>query len=352
MTSIEVENLLAPVEEESPCGPSLTYDPVYIELEKAAQGTPERVMGDSTIPAEEPDWAKVERHSLELLGRTKDLHVLLPLAAAALRNQGIPGLHSALRLMRETLERYWEQVHPHLDPDDDNDPTERMNIIASLAAPQGTIGDPYEFLKHIREAPLSNSAMGGRFSLRDIGIANGETAPSGELAEIPDPALINGAFDDTETDHLTALIEAAEGAREEMKRIDQLLMEVVGSMNAPDLSKFDSAIAEVVTCVQGHLARRGIGEAVEAQDGGDGQAGPRRISGEIRSREDVVSTLDKVCRYYETNEPSSPIPLLLRRARRLVAKSYVEIVQDLTPGAMSEVETIGGQNLTSSGESE
>ncbi len=350
MTSIEVENLLAPVEEESPCGPSLTYDPVYIELEKAAQGTPERVMGDSTIPAEEPDWAKIEQLDLELLVRTKDLYLLQMLAAAALRNDGIPGLHPALRLMRETLERYWEQLHPNLDPDDDNDPTQRINIIASLAAPMGTFGDRLEFLKHIREAPLANSAMAGRFSLRDIAIANGELAPSDELAEVPDPALINGAFDDTETDHLKALAEAAEGAREEMKRIDQFLMETVGSMNSPDLSKFDEAIGEVVTCVQGHLARRGIGEAVD-DEGGESRGGPR-ISGEIRSREDVVSTLDKVCRYYETNEPSSPIPLLLRRARRLVAKSYVEIVQDLTPSAISEVETIGGMDVSSSGESE
>ena len=354
MTSIEVDNLLTPVEEESPCGPDLTYDPVYIELDHDAEGKPEQQMGDSTIPAEEPNWADVTQRSLELLNRTKDLRLLARVAVGTLRTEGLVGLHQALRLLRESLERYWTGLHPQLDPEDDNDPTERMNIIASLAVPLGTIGDRFEFIRHVREAPLTNSPRAGRFSLRDIAVANGEIPPPDSSdddgsAQIPDPALINGAFDDTETDDLVAIAEAAEGAREELKRIDQFLTETVGSMNAPELTPLDEAIGEVVTVVRGHLSRRGIGESLE--EGAEAGEGGPRISGEIKTREDVILALDKVCRYYDGHEPSSPIPLLIRRAQRLVAKSYVEIVRDLTPGAMSDVETLGGQDFSSSGES-
>jgi type VI secretion system protein ImpA len=66
----------------------------------------------------------------------------------------------------------------------------------------------------------------------------------------------------------------------------------------------------------------------------------------VRSREDVLLALDKVIRYYEGNEPSSPIPLLIRRARRLVAKGFVDIVKDLMPGAVTEIETIGGESYS------
>jgi type VI secretion system protein ImpA len=70
--------------------------------------------------------------------------------------------------------------------------------------------------------------------------------------------------------------------------------------------------------------------------------GAARQSGEIESREDVIRVLDKCCDYYKRYEPSSPIPLLLQRAKRLVSKDFLELVQDLAPGGVSEVKSIGG----------
>jgi type VI secretion system protein ImpA len=56
----------------------------------------------------------------------------------------------------------------------------------------------------------------------------------------------------------------------------------------------------------------------------------------------VVRTLDRICGYYARNEPSSPIPLLLRRARRLVTMDFVDIVRDLAPDALAQVEALRG----------
>ena len=53
MSSIDLETLIAPIEVEPPCGPSLDYDPAYLELERLAQGTPEQQMGDSVIAAQQ-----------------------------------------------------------------------------------------------------------------------------------------------------------------------------------------------------------------------------------------------------------------------------------------------------------
>ena len=36
-------------------------------------------------------------------------------------------------------------------------------------------------------------------------------------------------------------------------------------------------------------------------------------------------------------EPSSPVPLLLQRAKRLFAKDFLEILRDLTPGGVDFV---------------
>ena len=71
------------------------------------------------------------------------------------------------------------------------------------------------------------------------------------------------------------------------------------------------------------------------------QAAPA-VTGAIRNREDVVMLLDKICGYYERNEPSSPLPLLLQRCRKLAALSFIDIVKDLAPSALQQVELIGG----------
>jgi len=76
---------------------------------------------------------------------------------------------------------------------------------------------------------------------------------------------------------------------------------------------------------------------------GAAQAGASApMTGAITSRADVVRALDKICDYFAQNEPSSPIPLLLQRAKRLVSKSFVEIVQDLAPDGIAQVDTIRG----------
>jgi type VI secretion system protein ImpA len=69
----------------------------------------------------------------------------------------------------------------------------------------------------------------------------------------------------------------------------------------------------------------------------------RSHSGEISSRDDVLKMLDKICAYYARHEPSSPLPLLLKRCRRLVPMSFKEIVGDLAPDALAKVELITGK---------
>ncbi|WP_280529446.1 type VI secretion system ImpA family N-terminal domain-containing protein [Pseudomonas sp. Ost2] len=46
--------LLAAVSANSPCGEDLEYDAQFLQLERDAQGKPERSMGDSVQPAEPP----------------------------------------------------------------------------------------------------------------------------------------------------------------------------------------------------------------------------------------------------------------------------------------------------------
>ena len=46
--------------------------------------------------------------------------------------------------------------------------------------------------------------------------------------------------------------------------------------------------------------------------------------------------------YYKSHEPSSPIPLLLERAKRLVNADFLTIMQDMAPQGIDNVHLIGG----------
>ncbi|MCC6661573.1 MAG: type VI secretion system protein TssA [Phycisphaerales bacterium] len=348
MSSINVDALLKEISAEEPCGPALNYDPAYLELESAIKGKPEQVMGDTIIPAEEPDWKDVRSRASELAAKTRDLRVILYLTVAATKLDGLPGLRDGLAVLKGAIEKYWDKVHPQMDPSD-NDPMERTNIIAAFAVPPETFGDTLAVQRRVMEAPLAASAQLGRFGLRDIKMAAGEIqAPSG--IKPPDMALVEGAFKDTKTEDLQASLEAGQAAADLAAGLDAVLTEKAGSGNAPDLSRFLALLKEVLAALQTQLAKRGIGQAPGsdgAQGGGSGGAGGA-LSGQIMSSHEVLLALDMVCRYYEHSEVSSPVPLLVKGAQRLVSQNFMEIAKVLTPDTIDRLKDIAGIKEASS----
>jgi type VI secretion system protein ImpA len=65
-------------------------------------------------------------------------------------------------------------------------------------------------------------------------------------------------------------------------------------------------------------------------------------SGEIRTREDAVRMLEKICDFIERTEPANPAPLFIRRGQRLMTKNFVEIMQDLVPDSLNQIKQITG----------
>ena len=56
----------------------------------------------------------------------------------------------------------------------------------------------------------------------------------------------------------------------------------------------------------------------------------------------MIDALDRICTYYAQHEPSSPLPVLLQRARRLVGKSFIEIIEDVAPDGAGQFRHLGG----------
>lgn len=351
MSSIDVEKLLQELSPDQPCGENLEYDAEYLEMERATESKPEVQIGDMIQPAEEPDWKEVKRKALSLFKRSKDMRVTAHLARAVLKLDGLPDFADALKLMRGLVEQYWDTVQPQLDPEDGNDPTFRVNTLASLCDSETT-------LSLLRNAPLVRSRQLGIFSLHDIQRAQERAeAGGGEESESHQgPALssIEAAFTDAGPEALLATLESVRRAMEDIKAAEDIVTRNVGAANATSLDPLVRMLKEIEQVLREQAERRGLGApAAEAADegaaevaadggGGVGTAAVKRLSGDVVTREDAIRALDKVCEYFEKHEPSSPLPLLIRRAQRLAHKSFLDIIRDLAPDAIAQLEHLSG----------
>ena len=335
---MDIEALLAPLDPEAPSGDNLEYDDVFVAMEIAARPGQERQAGSEILEAEDPDFRDVAAKALAVMQRSHDLRAGATLAGAVLFTEGLPGFAQATAYIRGCLERHWETCHPQLDPDDDDDPTMRINALQALGAP-----DP--LLRGLRSTPLTDSRAFGRVTLRDVLIAQGQiTLPDG-AAPVFDSAAIDAAFKDTDADLLEARLQAARAAQDDLLAIEAIFAERTPGQG-PQLSEAVRLLRQVVQSLSAALGTEADATTEDGAAPGEGEApaaGARAAApGQIASQSDVVRTLDAVIAYYRRAEPSSPVPLLIERAKRLVGADFMVIVKDMAPGGVDNVRLIGG----------
>jgi type VI secretion system protein ImpA len=340
MSTIDADALVAEISPDAPCGEDLEYDAAFGELERSARGKEEQQIGDTIVEAEEPEWKTVKQNALALFPRTKDIRVTLYLLRASLHLDGYQGLHDGLRLLLELLKKYWEHIHPQLDAEDNNDPTMRINALMPL-------DDDQALLNPLRKAPLVSSRVMGQFSLRSLAIANGDLQPSDSSDQV-ELSAVNAAFMEVEVEELKKTADAIAESIEYSEAIDGLVTAQVGAAESVSFNDLTGILKEARQVLSDQLALRGVeteGDSVEGDSAAAGQASgtPKQaLSGTINNREDVIRALDKIKEYYSRNEPSSPVPLLMERAKKLVSMDFMEIIQNLAPDGITQVENIRG----------
>jgi type VI secretion system protein ImpA len=377
VANLNVEELLRPLSDAAPCGTDLEYDPAFIEMGRASQRVPDQQYGDTIIPGKEPDWPIVKSKALDVLKRSRDLRAATLLAQAVLRTDGLRAFADALSVVKGYVEQYWEAVFPLLDPDDDNDPTIRVNTIASLA-------DAGSLVMPLQRLPIVRSRAAGAFSHYDIGVVTGEFPRSDDDDDDEKiesrSKLIDAAFEDVDISILRADAQAAGDAAETSKGLDTALTRQVGAGSSRGLGPLTKELQVIHKILVDRLGKRGYSlqdantaqaeATASAETGGDGGSSPsggtagatmtagamtgaganvvvklvHNWDADITCREDAIKALEKVCNYFEKYEPSSPLPLLLRRAKRLSTKSFLEILKDISPDGLGQAESLGGLN--------
>ncbi len=341
---MDLSHLLEPRAGDGPSGENLEYDAAFSAMELAAMPGEERQVGDSVIAAEEPDHKEVSARALEVLEQSHDLRAAACLAYARLRLDGLPGLAGVTAYMRGCLERYWDSCHPQLDADDDDDPTMRVNAVLALT-------DANTVLRALRLAPLSDSRAFGRMCLRDIAVAEGDIPAPADMDQIPDPAAISAAFQDTDPDLLTERLAAARQVLGDVRAIGAVFDDRIPGQG-PDFDPLEKLLRQIIRALETATGDSGDSDAAAEDDspapamgagaGAGTGAGTGGGGGAINGPNDVTNAIDRIVAYYERAEPSSPVPLLLARARRLVGASFLEIVKDMAPNGVDNVNVIGG----------
>ena len=328
---MQIEALLIEISPDAPCGPDLEYDPDFMALEQAAQGKPEQQFGDTIVAAVEPDWADVQARAEALLSRTKDLRAAMWLTRAQLRQFGLLGLSEGLSLTQQLLERYWDCVYPRIEAEGD-DATMRLNALGALLDANGLLRD-------LRASHLIPPGAKGRVTVRDVLVA------MGKLPATPDNTLtaaqIQSIVHDSAAEH-GALIDAARLCLSSVRNMQSLLNERLGADRALDMRPLADVLDAVTKTCDAATGASETEAAPEAAASAAAAALAGFAVGDIRSREDAIRALERVCEFIEQAEPSNPAPLLIRRAQRLISKNFLEIIEDLAPGSLDTIKGIAG----------
>lgn len=333
-TSVEPDALLAPSWAapfvQGDCGPNLEYDNAFLELQQAARGKPETQFEAATPP----DWSAVETGALQLLERSRDLRLVVLWAESRLNLGGLQTLPESLGALASLLETAWSVVNPPLD---DGDPYARINVIEGL-------GFGGSFFQSLRNCVVVGNPRIGDIRLKDFEALTGNS-PGTEVPVSREQIELFFRSPEGKAEALRAMLL---GSQLNLNRILAALAQHVEADRLPQLSEFGVLLNHVLSCLPEPQMEQNLAavphSALFDSSCNSSKPVPSTVSAGIHSRAQALAAIDQVCAYLEHAEPTNPAQLLLKRARRLIDKNFMQLMKDLAPEALAEVAKIMGVN--------
>ena len=332
-----MDPLLEPISADAPSGVDLSYDIVQNDLAVMIQGTPDNQFEENS--AKEPSWPPIRKMAEEALKKSKDLQIAVYWTVALSQTGGMQGAARGMEVLAGMTRQYWDTVYPQLDPDD-KDPTQRVNIISQLTVEPGSYGDPIKFIDRLNISPIFTTPGLGPVTIDLIAKEGGIGA-----ARVPEITA------NSNPEEVAAGIEALKSVLNSVHALDDYLVDTVGRDNAPSFDPLIKALDKGVRLFEGAggpvVASAGQeiatgASASVAKTTAVDKTAKAAISGEIQSVEDVRKMIEKICDYYAANEPSSPVPILLQRANKLIGMDFLALLDNLTPSGKSALDTLVG----------
>ena len=321
----EIESLTEPVSADAPCGADLEYTQLLAGFDAY------RLFGSDTPLAADTDWREIRDKSLEALAQSHDLRLLAHLGAALVRIDGLNSFCNVITVADRWLGEHWDQVFPRID----EDAILRRNALNSLS-------DRMAIVDAVRRTPVLSHRQLGSFSLRDLELATGQLTPTEADAKAPGSAQIEATLAGTPPDELAGLSGAVQAAMASLRNIVVTMQTRAGFESGPDFDGLLRPLTRIDKLLTDHVPGAAANEPASGVASEDVPAMSTGSVTDIRSRQDAIRALDAVSAFFRSHEPSSPVPLFVERAKRLVSKSFMEVLEDIAPDGLSQAQLIGG----------
>lgn len=363
------EPFLRPFEGSQPSGVELRHEPSFIAIESQLNPAARKNRIDSNgdlKPHVPVDWAKIVTDAEKLAARGRDLRLLVVVARAWTNQAGFDGLAAGLELVADALEAHWDSIHPELRdrPDKILAAKGREGAIRDIEnRDDGILGDlEMSILVEPRGiAPVwgGDLAQAALSDYEYMQVGTGGMSSAEKAMHSAGHAQLQGsvqaalmATQEEAPEILAGLINGIDAAERARSALEVAYAKAGGFENGGGcrLKELETFLLRCRTALDG--APQGAANAAAADAPTEGQpmtsentpapASGSSISGRIETRGEVERCLDMIVEFYERTEPSSPIPHLAQRMRRMVPMDFMQLIEEVAPSGLKDFKNIAG----------
>lgn len=290
-------------------------------------------------PTEETPWRELLKDTYALLSETHDLRLVVIFTRILVQTEKSParGLAKGLFLLSNYLTLFWECLYPPVDNDDPEEAYfDRTNALA-------TLGGYAVLALQIRKKITVISTSFDSYTLDELlAFDQGEEKVNGKQAPLGLTDEEQNNFNEA-AENFSIAQQFAEDIKKVLKEktnqvfvdFDEYLIPMlkdgatIGSKNSTLVNSVDDAIVDHQT----RASDTPLPSASVIQS----------VNGGIHNRQDVLKAIDMICDYYIENEPSSPVPLLMQRAKKVIDTDFRTIIEEFSLAGTSAVDGIFGR---------
>lgn len=347
---IDISSLLEPVSDDNPVGedirenssPSSAYYTIK-DARNSARAAERNSMFDGGSSEADENWRKILELAPDILKNdSKDLEIASWYTEALIRRYGFPGLKVGFSVIRQMIEKYWDNLYPL--PDEDGIETR----VSSLTGLNGE-GAEGVLIAPIRNANITDDVQPGPFNywqytqaldiqkITDENNRAEKTSKIGFNIEDIENVVANSSeqfFLDLRNDVVACL--------DDYREISRMLDEHCGNMDAPPTSNIINALESTLGVIN-HVAKYKLPDesSNEEEFNEDGSVTnsssteDKGISGPIKNRTDAFRHLNEISDFFRRTEPHSPISYALEKAVKWGDMSLSELMRELIPDSSS-----------------
>jgi type VI secretion system protein ImpA len=305
-----------------------------------------RVMGVS--PGEEVNWKEISRMVDQLLPQVRHINLAGAVLSLQVRSQGLAGMRNGLELLTEWLTRHWEHIYPPLDTEETKPAAiaeRRLNSLANISSRAHR--EPMKILVSLDDVVLLDGADGG-VTLQTIEKA--EMAAKKGVAEdgVLDLSSLAGQFRAAASgEDAQQKLAMVRESLELLNRCSEFVRSKTGTTPTWDLLIDALKKAEHWLGLGGQTGEKSNDSVKPNLVPTGGVAGKPAVqtgfSGAVNDRAAARRALEAVCTYYDQSEPSSPIPLVIRRLLRFMDADFLKLITEFAPAGLDELLKVVGK---------